>query len=153
MATALGGETVLYVATAVLAGDPELQRRVSAHRERRPQAWGTLEIGGGRLEAVIEAAEQWETVLLDSVTLWVSSRMFGEGGEEAALRELEAFLAVAASLRTPVILVSDEVGLGVVPESPAGRRFQDLLGLVNQRVADAAEEVYFCVAGLQQRIK
>jgi adenosylcobinamide kinase/adenosylcobinamide-phosphate guanylyltransferase len=153
MAVTLGGESVLYVATAMSEGDSELERRVSAHRERRPPGWGTLEIGGGRLEAVIEASERWETVLFDSVTLWASARMFGEGGEDASLGEFEAFLDRVESLRTPMILVSDEVGLGVVPESVAGRRFQDLLGLVNQRAAAAAEEVYFCVAGLEQRIK
>lgn len=141
------------MATAMLEGDADLERRISTHRERRPHGWGTLEIGGGSLEAVIEASERWDAILLDSITLWVSARMSGEGGEDGMLRDLETFLDGVTSSRTPVILVSDEVGLGVVPESASGRRFQDLLGLVNQRAAAAAEEVYFCVAGLEQRIK
>ena len=83
---ALGGESVLYVATALASRDPELEERVRRHRERRPGGWGTLELGGGDLGAVLEAAQQWEAVLLDSLTLWVSARMLS--GEEETLQEL-----------------------------------------------------------------
>ncbi len=126
-------------------GDEDLQRRIRLHRERRPRGWGTLEIGD--LDEVLEAAEKWDAVLLDSLTLWVSAR------EEPALPEFDRFLARAGELGVPFFLVSDEVGLGVVPESEAGRRFRDVLGLVNQRAAEAAEEVHLCVAGMSVRIK
>jgi adenosylcobinamide kinase/adenosylcobinamide-phosphate guanylyltransferase len=145
-AHALGGERVLYVATALMTGDEDLQRRVRLHRERRPPGWGTLEVGD--LDEILDAAEGWDTVLLDSLTLWVSAR---EG--EQALAEFDRFLARAGDLAVPLLLVSDEVGCGVVPESEAGRRFRDVLGLVNQRAADAAEEVHLCVAGIGSRIK
>ena len=145
MASSLGGERVLYVATAVEDGDEDLQRRIRLHRERRPCGWGTLEIGG--LDEVLSAAEKWDAVLLDSLTLWVSAR------DEPALPEFDWFLARAGDLSVPLLLVSDEVGLGVVPESEAGRRFRDVLGLVNQRAAEAAEEVHLCVAGVGVRIK
>ncbi len=145
MASSLGGECVLYVATALEEGDEDLQRRIRLHRGRRPGGWGTLEIGG--LDEVLEAAEKWDAVLLDSLTLWVSAR------EEPALPEFERFLCLAGDLNVPFFLVSDEVGLGVVPESEAGRRFRDVLGLVNQRAAEAAEEVHLCVAGVGIRIK
>jgi adenosylcobinamide kinase / adenosylcobinamide-phosphate guanylyltransferase len=141
----VGGERVLYVATAVEDGDEDLQRRIRLHRERRPCGWGTLEIGG--LDEVLSAAEKWDAVLLDSLTLWVSAR------DEPALPEFDWFLARAGDLSVPLLLVSDEVGLGVVPESEAGRRFRDVLGLVNQRAAEAAEEVHLCVAGVGVRIK
>ena len=141
----MGGERVLYVATALVAEDEDLQRRVRLHRERRPSGWGTLEIGG--LDEVLNAAERWDAVLLDSLTLWVSAR------EERALTEFDEFLARAEELAVPLLLVSDEVGLGVVPESEAGRRFRDALGLVNQRAAAAAEEVHLCVAGVGIRIR
>jgi adenosylcobinamide kinase / adenosylcobinamide-phosphate guanylyltransferase len=141
----MGGERVLYVATALVAEDEDLQRRVRLHRERRPSGWGTLEIGG--LDEVLDAAERWDAVLLDSLTLWVSAR------EERALTEFDQFLARAEELAVPLLLVSDEVGLGVVPESEAGRRFRDALGLVNQRAAAAAEEVHLCVAGVGIRIR
>jgi adenosylcobinamide kinase / adenosylcobinamide-phosphate guanylyltransferase len=134
------------VATALVGEDEDLQRRVRLHRERRPPGWGTLEIGD--LDAVLDAAEGWDAVLFDSLTLWVSAR---EG--EHALAEFDLFLAGAGGLAVPVLLVSDEVGLGVVPEREAGRRFRDVLGLVNQRAAGAAEEVHLCVSGIGLRIK
>ena len=150
MAAALGGEKVLYVATALVGEDRHLERRVLLHRERRPAGWGTLELGGADLGVALAAAEQWRAVLLDSLTLWVSARM---PGEEGTLEALDLFLEGAMTLATPFILVSDEVGLGVVPESGAGRRFRDTLGLINQRAAAVAEEVHLCVAGIGTRIK
>ena len=134
------------MATAIVGDDSDLKRRVGLHRDRRPDGWGTLETGS--LYEVLEAAEQWDAVLLDSLTLWVSTR-----AEDQALAEFEKFLAGADNLDVPFVLVSDEVGLGVVPESEAGRRFRDALGLVNQRAAAAAEEVHLCVAGVDVRIK
>ncbi len=104
-----------------------------------------MEIGG--LDEVLNAAERWDAVLLDSLTLWVSAR------EDPALPDFDRFLARAGALTVPFFLVSDEVGLGVVPESEAGRKFRDVLGLVNQRAAVAAEEVHLCVAGVGIRIK
>ena len=147
VASALGGERVLYVATAKPGRDRDLERRVRLHRERRPARWGTLELGGGDLGAVLEAAQEWRAILLDSLTLWVSAR------DEPALPEFDRFLTRAGDLSVPLLMVSDEVGLGVVPESGAGRRFRDLLGLVNQRAAEAAEEVHLCVAGMSIRLK
>jgi len=128
-----------------LGDDEDLERRVRLHRERRPAGWGTMEIMD--LDEVLEVAPRWDAVLLDSLTLWASAR-----GEEA-LAEFDRFLAGAGDLAVPFVLVSDEVGLGVVPESAAGRRFRDVLGLVNQRAAAAAEEVHLCVAGVSVRIK
>ena len=133
------------MATALVEGDEDLQRRVKLHRERRPRGWGTLEIGD--LDEVLNAAKRWDAVLLDSLTLWVSAR------QEQALAEFDRFLASTGDLSVPFLLVSDEVGLGVVPESESGRMFRDVLGLINQRAAEAAEEVHLCFAGVAVRIK
>jgi len=141
------------VATALTEHDPDLERRVRLHRKRRPAGWGTLELGGGELHAVLEAAQRWEAVLLDSLTLWVSAQMLYREDEERIFEAFGDFLEGASVLATPLILVSDEVGLGVVPESDAGRRFRDVLGLVNQRAAAVAEEVHLCVAGIGVRVK
>ena len=138
----------MYVATVVVGDDADLERRVRLHRERRPAGWVTLEVGD--LNLVLDAARSWDAVLLDSLTLWVSARYGDEGG---TLQEFDRFLEGAATLAVPMILVSDEVGLGVVPESGDGRRFRDALGLVNQRAAAAAAEVHLCVAGVGLRIK
>ena len=144
------GARVLYVATALTEDDPELRRRVRIHRERRPAAWGTVEAGD--LGRVPEEAGRWDAVLLDSLTLWVSARLYAVG-EEETLAGLEGFLEEISTHRTPFVLVSDEVGLGVVPESREGRAFRDVLGAANQRAAAAAEEVHLCVAGIGFRIK
>jgi adenosylcobinamide kinase / adenosylcobinamide-phosphate guanylyltransferase len=152
-ALALGGASVLYVATALASRDPEMKQRVRIHRQRRPAGWGTFELGGGDLERILDAAERWRAVLLDSLTLWVSARMLEGEGEEATLEQFDRFLKGAAVLATPLVLVSDEVGFGVVPDSGAGRRFRDTLGLANQRAAAVAEEVLLCFAGVGVRIK
>jgi adenosylcobinamide kinase/adenosylcobinamide-phosphate guanylyltransferase len=149
----LGGVSVLYVATALASPeDPDLLLRIEAHRERRNAGWGLLELEDGSLEPVLEAADGWGAILFDSLTLWVSARMLG-GEEKGTFEEFEKFVELADALREPVIIVSDEVGLGIVPESAEARRFRDLLGLVNQRAAARAEEVHLCVAGIPQRIK
>jgi len=148
----LGSEDVLYVATALTClADPDLLRRIEAHQKRRPAGWSLLELDGS-LDPVLEAASGRSVVLLDSLTLWVSARVYG-GEERGTLEEFERFLERANSLSEPLILVSDEVGFGVVSGSAEGRRFRDLLGLVNQRAAADAEEVYLCIAGIAHRIK
>jgi adenosylcobinamide kinase/adenosylcobinamide-phosphate guanylyltransferase len=111
-----------------------------------------LELAGGSLDPVLEVAAGWDAVLLDSLTLWVSARMCS-GEQNETEEEFERFVKGADALPKPMILVSDEVGLGVVPERAASRRFRDLLGLINQRAAIAAEEVYLCVAGIPHKIK
>ena len=152
MVAELGGGRILYVATADISGDEDLERRVREHRKRRPTSWETVEAGSD-LSGFLENTKGRGVVLVDSLTLWVSARMLAGENEEAIVRSFDAFLDKAGMLRTPIVLVSDEVGLGVVPESSSGRRFRDLLGLVNQRAASVAEEVYLCVAGLGVRIK
>jgi adenosylcobinamide kinase/adenosylcobinamide-phosphate guanylyltransferase len=134
------------VATTIIGEDEDLRRRVGLHNSRRPAGWDTLEVGD--LNEVLKAAEQWQAVLLDSLTLWVSAQE-----EDRALAEFDGFLDGAQDLSVPFVLVSDEVGFGVVPQSETGRRFRDALGLVNQRAAAAAEEVHLCVAGVDVRIK
>jgi len=148
----LGGDDVLYVATAMLnLGDTEMEERVAVHRARRPPSWGLLELRGVGLMPVREA-EGRGAVLMDSLTLWVSARMILEG-ESETVGEVEGFLEAASGSDVPFVIVSDEVGMGIVPEGTAARQFRDLLGLVNERVAAAAEEVYLCVAGIPCRIK
>lgn len=138
------------MATALPGDDPELDRRVRVHRERRPAAWGSIDAGD--LSGVPGEAMRWDAVLLDSLTLWVAARL-PEDGEEETLATLGWFLDEARALPTPVVVVSDEVGLGVVPESREGRAFRDALGVANQKVAAAAEEVHLCVAGVGVRIR
>jgi adenosylcobinamide kinase/adenosylcobinamide-phosphate guanylyltransferase len=148
-------DDVIYLATSVpVPGDDEWAQRLAAHRARRPSGWTTLEttapsdlLRGG-------------TILVDSVTTWVAALMDETGvwaGEPGAAERLAARCdaLVNAWAMTPahVVAVSDEVGLGVVPETSSGRLFRDTLGAVNQRLAGTADEVWFVVAGLPQRLR
>lgn len=129
-----------------------MKRRVEAHRERRPAAWRTFEVGGGELARALPVARKYDVALVDSLTLWVSARML-HAEEADVLAEVEEFVAEALRVESSFVVVSDEVGLGVVPESAEGRRFRDLLGAVNQRVAASADEVHLCVAGSPLRLR
>jgi adenosylcobinamide kinase/adenosylcobinamide-phosphate guanylyltransferase len=142
------GEPVLYVATA-RALDAEMAERIERHRQRRPVAWRTLEAPSdiGRL-AALQLGDA-HTVLLEDLTLLLSN-LFERGEAEAnAARELDRLLELSAH----VILVSNEVGMGLVPDYPLGRAFRDALGRLNQRAAAAVGEVYFVVAGMPLRLR
>jgi len=148
-------EDVTYLATSTAApDDAEWAARVAAHRARRPAGWSTLET-----TAPSDLLRRG-TVLVDSVTTWVAALMDETGvwtAEPAAQQRLAARCdaLVNAWAMTPahVVAVSDEVGLGVVPETRSGRLFRDALGEVNQRLAGTADEVWFVVAGLPQRLR
>ncbi len=136
-----------YVATAE-AGDDEMAARIAAHRARRDAAWRTIEAPRD-LAAALAACERMPT-LVDCLTLWLSNLMLAEADIDAEVGRLEEALAAAAA---PVVLVANEVGSGIVPEHPLGRRFRDVQGLVNQRLAARAERVVLMVAGLPLAVK
>lgn len=151
----------LYVATG-LATDAEMEERIRRHRERRPAQWSTLEEPldpAAGLKIVLTASDQPPAVLVDSLDSWVSNMLLEHQTEEASRAEtltlaaLDRLLNVQRHWPEAWFLVSSEVGLSPVPPSPLGRRFQDLLGLVNQRVAAAAARVYLVVAGIPVEVK
>ncbi len=150
--------TVTYVATGGhRPDDAEWEARIAAHRERRPAHWQTLETTD--VVDVLAAATPGTVVLVDCLALWLTAQLDGldawmriEAGQEAAVRaDCEPLIAdVARAVRdctADVIVVSNEVGMGVVPATASGRLFRDLLGLVNLRVADACDEATFVIAG------
>lgn len=154
----LAGEpTVDYLATApTYPDDPDWADRVARHQARRPGHWRTVETQ----DVAGELARPGAPVLLDSVTAWLAATMdvvgmWREAPGAAAGLGVAVDAVVDAWARTPrrVVAVSDEVGLGVVPESAAGRLFRDTLGLLNQGLAAAADEVVLVVAGLPLRLK
>jgi adenosylcobinamide kinase/adenosylcobinamide-phosphate guanylyltransferase len=168
-----GWPDVTYLATnRVEDADSEWASRVAAHRARRPVGWTTLEttlpselVRGGAV--LIDSITTWVAALMDETGVWDTADAdgAGAGGAHAAdRRRAEAALARLASrcdalvnnwVMTPahVVAVSDEVGLGVVPETRSGRLFRDTLGTVNQRLAATADEVWFVVAGLPQKLR
>lgn len=151
---------VTFVATAV-ATDEEMALRIEAHRRERPREWTTVECQTGVGEA-IRAAGAREVVLVDCLSLLVSNILlrgwdrpkapeFDETEREVEA-ELNSLFEVSRDL-TLLIVVSNEVGQGVVPDTALGRRYRDLLGLANQRAAGSADRVYWVLAGIPQKIK
>lgn len=153
------GERVLYVATAQSL-DEEMRERVRKHRERRPERWRTLEAARQVGKAIRGTVHPDEVILLECLTLLVSNSIL-EGGEEAILEEaqprvdaeIDDLLRVFCDHAAPVIVVSNEVGMGGVPLYPLGRVYQDLLGRANKQLAAEATQVYLIVAGLPVDIK
>lgn len=154
-------ERTLYVATG-LPVDAAMAQRIQRHRDSRPASWTTLEEPvelAACLETALSARKPPGVVLVDSLDHWVSNLLLAHEAEPEdnvqtlALSALARFLEVCRNSPAAVFLVSSEVGLSMVPPNPLGRRFQDLLGLVNQRVAAAAGRVYFVAAGLPVELK
>lgn len=145
---------VKFVATAERCDDAEMQRKIERHRAERPDHWTTVEetIALGRIIQVNE--EECDVILIDCLTLFGSNLMekyeHSQEGLDACVEELCSALKVTTR---KVILVSNEVGSGVVPAYASGRRFRDLVGEINQRVAAVADTVIFMVAGLPVLLK
>ena len=143
----------VYLATAEPAAsnqDPEMAARIEAHRARRGAGWSTIEEPLDILPVILANAAPDRPVLVDCLTLWLANLMAAERDIDAEVEALALGLAGAAG---PVILVSNEVGLGVIPETALGRRFADAAGKANQRLAQAVGLVLFTAAGLPITLK
>lgn len=155
------GTPTLYLATG-LATDPEMKERIQRHRAARPSHWATLEEPlnlAPALDAALGGADQPQAVLIDCLDVWVSNMLLDRQDQERHQIESEVLSALDALLETcsrcaaHVVMVSSEVGLSLVSTNSLGRGFQDILGLVNQRVATVADRVYLVVAGIPLEIK
>jgi adenosylcobinamide kinase/adenosylcobinamide-phosphate guanylyltransferase len=139
----------VYIATAE-AGDVEMATRIMAHRSRRGAAWTTIEEPLQLGVALEKAATHGRPVMVDCLTLWLSNLMHVGADLDEATDELLASLEGYAA---PVVLVSNEVGLGLVPETPLGRVFRDAQGRLNMRMAERADRVILMTAGLPLTLK
>jgi adenosylcobinamide kinase/adenosylcobinamide-phosphate guanylyltransferase len=142
-------ESGTYCATAE-AGDDEMAARIAAHRARRGAFWRTIEAPLDIAEIVAGEAAPSRPLLIDCLTLWLSNLLLAERPI------LEEFATLRTALRDaagPVVLVANEVGLGLVPETPLGRRFRDEAGRLNQEIAAIADRVVFVAAGLPLALK
>jgi adenosylcobinamide kinase/adenosylcobinamide-phosphate guanylyltransferase len=140
-----------YVATAQ-ALDEEMRTRIEDHRRERGDGWDTFEEPNGLADAVRRLKGRYGVLLIDCLTLWLSNVMLsGMDVEE----EGDALLGALGEARAAmdIYVVSNEVGMGIVPDNEAARRFRDLAGALNRKVAGAADEVYLTVAGIPVRIK
>lgn len=152
------GQRVLYVATAEVLDD-EMAERVAAHRQTRPAGWQTLEAPRQVGAALTAVTEPPEVLLLDCMTLLVSNIVLARETEsssavQAAVQaEIEAIIAAQKQLDVPLVVVSSEVGLGLIPAYRMGRVYRDALGWANQKLAAVADQVFLVVAGLPIALK
>jgi len=142
-----------YLATAE-PGDAEMAARIARHQGRRGEEWETLEEPLQVEEAVTGNDGRFNVLLLDCVTLWISNLLFRcEGGAAEALKRVERFTRSFDALKGPLIMVTNEVGMGIVPEHPLARSFRDLAGEANELIAARADEVYVTISGLPLKLK
>jgi adenosylcobinamide kinase/adenosylcobinamide-phosphate guanylyltransferase len=144
---------LLYVATAAIA-DSEMAVRIARHQQVRGERWNLLEEPCDLCGRLPLAAAGQGAILLDCVTLWITNLLFAKNEDPAVvLAEVRRFIAGLATIDTPVYLVTNEVGGGIVPDNRLARLFRDLAGEVNQELAAAANSVWLVVAGLPLRLK
>lgn len=138
----------VYVATAE-ALDAEMETRIAKHRARRGTDWVEREVPLDLVPALV-ATDGGGARLVDCLTLWLSNLMHAERNWED---EMNALAATLLNLQSPVVLVTNEVGLGIVPDNALARGFRDAAGIMNQTIAAVADEVEFVVAGLPMKLK
>ena len=160
------GDRILYVATAK-AIDEEMVDRIRRHRERRPKTWETLEQYSGLAAVLPERSRGRDAILLDCVTIMSTNIIFDLPAmqqpeipfedmleaEKVLIKEVDDLIAVFPKLGCDLVLVTNEVGLGLVPEYPISRFYRDALGRVNQALGKAADEVYLVTCGIPVKIK
>ena len=146
------GDNRVFIATCI-PHDDEMKQRVARHRKERSRTWKTVEAPLLLPEAIAENSGRADVILADCLTLWVSNLLMD--GDDSGKIELQIPRLAAAieKSRCPVVLVSNEVGQGIVPENKLARQFRDLVGFVNQAVAECADQVIWTVAGIPVTIK
>lgn len=139
----------IYVATAE-AFDTEMRERIALHRQRRGEDWITVEAPHDLGATITARSAPDHPLLVDCLTLWLSNRLLADADLDA---ETDALVDAVRAARGPLVLVSNEVGLSIVPDNALARRFRDAAGLVNQKIAAIADEVQMVVAGLPLRLR
>ena len=142
------GTPVLYIATAQ-AFDEEMENRIQLHQQRRGDEWRTISEPLA-IANILTSLDRQGACLVDCLTLWLSNLIFAE---EDISKATSSLIEAIAARRDPVILVTNEVGGGIVPENALARRFRDEAGRLNQIVAEAVDEVYTCISGIPLKLK
>ncbi len=141
-----------YLATAQ-ALDAEMAAKIEKHRKDRSSAWDTYEEPLAVADLLRKISGRYQVVLLDCLTLWLSNIMAHTDGDGAVLQGMDGLVKALSDFQGTCIVVSNEVGLGIVPDNAMARRFRDFAGMLNQKIAQSADEVYFTASGIPMKIK
>ncbi len=152
LAEQMPGTRKVFIATCV-PRDEEMHQRVSRHRQERSSSWITLEVPVRLADTILQKSGECDLMLIDCLTLWMSNLLLETEDFEAIDGHVTALTRALTVARCPVILVSNEVGTGIVPENRLARLFRDATGFSNQKVAGCADEVIWMVAGIPVKIK
>jgi len=152
LANQVPGDRKIFMATSVPT-DGEMQERVEKHIQERGDSWQTAEVPVDIPEKIELLAPDVDVILVDCLTLWVSNLLFNELDSQKIFEKTELLTHVLKKTACPVIMVSNEVGSGIVPENALARKFRDMAGFVNQKVAAASDRVTLVVAGIPMGIK
>ena len=152
MAEGMPGGHKTFIATCI-PRDAEMKRRVAQHQKERSLNWRTVEVPVHLPQAIAEKSREANIVLVDCLTLWISNLMLELEDDRKILACLPELIRALNTADCPVVLVSNEVGTGIVPENRLSRRFRDLVGSTNQAVARQADRVVWMVAGIPVGIK
>jgi adenosylcobinamide kinase/adenosylcobinamide-phosphate guanylyltransferase len=152
MAEKMPGRRKIYIATCV-PQDDEMKQRVAKHRKERNQSWLTVEAPLHLPEAILENSSKADVMLVDCLTLWVSNLLMETENEKQLEKMIAQFIGTLEKTTGPIVLVSNEIGTGIVPQNKLVRQYRDLIGLVNQAAAQTARKVIWMVAGIPVTIK
>ena len=142
----------LYLATCEPL-DEEMVKRIEDHKKRRGSDWQTVEEPIKIAEAIKQHKHGTEVILLDCITLWLSNLLMRQQSDHEVMKEVSRLTDTVNQGQLSLIFVSNEVGMGIVPVEPLGRRFRDLAGMANQKIAEAAQTVVFMVSGIPMFLK
>jgi len=142
----------LYLATCGVL-DEEMVQRVENHKKMRGPEWKTVEEPMGIIDKINEYGDKVEVILLDCITLWLSNLLMRQNSDVKIMNEVGRLIDTMKHSSTSLIIVTNEVGMGIVPTEPLGRRFRDLSGTANQKLAEVADTVIFMVSGIPVLLK
>jgi adenosylcobinamide kinase/adenosylcobinamide-phosphate guanylyltransferase len=142
----------VFIATCI-AEDDEMKVRIAKHRQERSRHWDTVEAPTHLPEAIVEAGGKAGVLLVDCLTLWISNLVMENQAPEKILDQFQRLTRTVVAVPCPVILVSNEVGTGIVPENQLARLYRDLVGSANQAVAECVDQVVWVVAGIPVILK
>jgi adenosylcobinamide kinase/adenosylcobinamide-phosphate guanylyltransferase len=142
----------LYIATCV-PQDEEMRERVKNHRAERDDSWECIEEPFNIAEIIHQHHEAYGVILIDCITLWISNYILQANEDKTPFIPVDAFIEAANSASCPVIIVTNEVGAGIVPENKLARKYRDLAGMINQKIASGISNVTWMVAGIPVKIK